>query len=337
MDINDEPVKFVKREQSIEIDENDGHWSSGMEQVLLKLQVNDADTLEVTEHSYRIVDQRIGATFYRFSDHDISSLPSGIFNKNYSDFFRIKSSIDGGQLLLIRPVDFERPSQRFIALRILVSDNGFRDRRHVDQCFVYIKIRDINDNSPVFSQESLNITTLENTALGTILTKFQATDADQGGHAPVMYFINSDTNRAKHFSVDSEGFIRLVRPLDRETLSHHRVDIVAIDDSERTATVSLFVTVEDVNDNAPELVQSPFPVVMENQSPGKVAELYAFDKDDYSKGIVLISILVTSTMNDSLISCCYLIFFVIQNRQRAAVYVLFSARCVRRNQKKVSY
>src|SRR5699024_12205157 len=67
------------------------------------------------------------------------------------------------------------------------------------------------------SDHFVNVSLAENTILGTIITKFSASDADQNGHAPVLYSLDGETNRRRFFEINSEGFVRLNRALDRET------------------------------------------------------------------------------------------------------------------------
>src|SRR5699024_173556 len=119
---------------------------------------------------------------------------------NYSNHFVLTANADGSaSLRILRPLDYEVATQRFIALKVAVTDkkDDFSDRYHTDVCFVYIKVRDANDNKPKFAQTFVNVSLAENTILGTIITKFSASDADQNGHAPVLYSLDGETNRRR--------------------------------------------------------------------------------------------------------------------------------------------
>lgn len=61
--------------------------------------------------------------------------------------------------------------------------------------------------------------------------------------------------------------------------------ILAIDDGipPKTATATLTVIVQDINDNAPTFLKDYRPVVPEHVPPRKVIELLATDDDDRSK------------------------------------------------------
>ena len=62
--------------------------------------------------------------------------------------------------------------------------------------------------------------------------------------------------------------------------------ILAIDDGDppKTATATLTVIVEDINDNSPRFLKNYRPVLPEHSPPRKVVEVLATDDDDRSKG-----------------------------------------------------
>ena len=61
-----------------------------------------------------------------------------------------------------------------------------------------------------------------------------------------------------------------------------QVKILAIDDGDppKTATATLTVTVDDINDNAPRFLKDYRPVLPEHSAPRKVVEVLATDDDD---------------------------------------------------------
>lgn len=64
-----------------------------------------------------------------------------------------------------------------------------------------------------------------------------------------------------------------------------QVKILAIDDGipPKTATATLTVIVQDINDNPPTFLKDYRPVVPEHVQPRKVVEILATDDDDRSK------------------------------------------------------
>lgn len=195
-----------------------------------------------------------------------------------------------GSLRLIKPpLDYEDERHRFgFNLTVAVSDSGdiFSDPGHVDYARVLIKLRDLNDNSPVFAKSNVTVTIPEDGKVGSIVTKMHATDPDAGGFSRVSYELDSRTNK-QQFSVDRSGFIRLEKPLDREHAAGYQLIVIARDDGvplSRSATATVNVIVDDVNDNAPVITGQLKPVVMENSIPQKIVEIYATDADDRTKG-----------------------------------------------------
>jgi len=271
IDVNDMPPKFSKHEWFVEIDEMD--TSNNSEQTLMPqmpiliVTVTDSDLFESNKFVFKIVNN----------------------NENSEHFSLIGNSDASASLRVIKPLDYENMSQRNINLTIGVSDNGsnFSDTYHTDYCVIHVRLRDINDNEPQFVKSNINISVAEDTKLGSIVTKFHATDADQSGLSSVSYQILRETNKRRQFSIDSNGIVRLQRVLDREKVSKHKILIVATDDGtpSRSSTATLTITVDDINDNAPNLLNNYLPVILENSPPQKIGEIFATDLDDRTKGL----------------------------------------------------
>ena len=263
------PPKFSKQEWFVEIDETDGHNTDDYlvpQMPILIVTVIDLDLFETNSFVFKIV--------------NINEI---------SDKFSLTANSDSSaSLRTVRPLDYEDINQRIINLTIGVSDNGFNfsDTYHTDYCVIHVRLRDINDNSPQFVKSNIDINVSEDTKVGTILTKFHATDADRSGLSAVSYAIVRQSDKRKQFSIDSNGVIRLQRPLDREKQSFHRVLISATDDGvpPKSSTASLSITVDDVNDNAPTLTNDYLSAIEENSSPQIIGEIFATDLDDRNKG-----------------------------------------------------
>lgn len=351
--------------------------------ILLKLMVNDGDLPETNRFLFKIIEQQNSArpilkmnnwNHLHNEKHNqldrsafITTSTSSLVKYNYSSHFLIEQDFNETGLVMklnenpnavgtrtvallfnTNALDYENPMQRFIMLKIAVTDlgtwnnsyfnenninnnnqdtkldrakaaNGANDdysdpyahnyygvsNSHIDICYIYIKIRDTNDNRPKFAQNFLNITLAENVPIGTVIAKFKAIDPDQNGQSLVQYSLDSNTNQRRYFAIDQRnGFVKLNRQLDRETTSLHIVKIIASDFGDRSdygqqhiadeandygtislsSTATLVVNVDDINDNAPFLINSSLPAIMENSPPGKLGELFAFDRDDYTKG-----------------------------------------------------
>ncbi|XP_023146078.1 protocadherin-17 isoform X3 [Amphiprion ocellaris] len=166
-------------------------------------------------------------------------------------------------------------------------------------CMIKIDIQDINDNSPTFPSDQIDIDISENAVPGTRFPLTSAHDPDAGENGLKTYQITRDDYNLFSLEVKSRGdgtkFPELViqRPLDREERSHHTLILSATDGGEypRSGTMQINVKVIDSNDNSPVFDQSSYVVeIPENSPPGKVLiDLNATDPDEGNNGQVVYS------------------------------------------------
>ncbi|XP_058485312.1 protocadherin-17 isoform X4 [Solea solea] len=166
-------------------------------------------------------------------------------------------------------------------------------------CMIKIDIQDINDNSPIFPSDQIDIDISENAVPGTRFPLTSAHDPDVGENSLKTYQITRDDYNLFSLEVKSRGdgtkFPELViqRPLDREERSHHTLILSATDGGEypRSGTMQINVKVIDSNDNSPVFDQPSYVVeIPENSPPGKVViDLNATDPDEGNNGQVVYS------------------------------------------------
>ncbi|CAG7819551.1 unnamed protein product [Allacma fusca] len=264
-DINDMPPHFTKDEWYTEVDETDG--TALPDTPILTVTVHDED--ETNKFHYKVLE-----------------------NSGYgADKFTMVRNNDGtGSLKIVQPLDYEDSLQsQGFRFRIQVNDKGDdndNDKYHVAYAWVKVSLRDINDNKPQFEKPNIEVSVYENAEVGKSLETFKATDPDQGGKSKVSYAIDRTSDRKRQFSINQDGTVTIQRSLDREDTPRHQVKILAIDDGvpPKTATATLTVIVQDINDNAPTFLKDYRPVLPEHQPPKKVVEVLATDDDDRSKG-----------------------------------------------------
>nr|CAD7427266.1 unnamed protein product [Timema monikensis] len=248
VDINDMPPK---------IDETDGITLP--ETPILTVTVHDED--ETNKFQYKIVD-----------------------NSGYgADRFKIFRNSDGtGALMIAKHLDFEDPMQSNVND---LEDDGDQDKYHVAYSWVVVNLRDVNDNRPQFERPNIEVSVDEDLEVGERLERFKATDPDQGGRSVVKYSIVRTSDRRRQFCIDHEGTVAVQRSLDRENTPRHEVRILAVDEGvpPKTATATLTVIVQDINDNAPKLLEDYHPVVQEHEPPRQILEIAATDEDDSTK------------------------------------------------------
>nr|XP_032659240.1 cadherin-24 [Chelonoidis abingdonii] len=139
-----------------------------------------------------------------------------------------------------------------------------------------IKVQDINDNPPVFPHGPYHATVPEMSNVGTSVIQVTAQDADDpsyGNSAKLVYVV---LEGLPFFSVDPQtGVVRTAIPnMDREAQTELLVVIQAKDMGGHagglSGSVTVTVTLSDVNDNPPKFPQSKRPPV---PPPGPISPL----------------------------------------------------------------
>ena len=115
-------------------------------------------------------------------------------------------------------------------------------------------VTDVNEFDPVFDPTiPYTASLLENSAIGFTVKDIGATDADLSD--TTLTFSITGGNTEGKFSIDSvTGVIVLQGAVDRETTAAYTLNLEVADGTgsgSRTATTSIVITVDDVNDNDP--------------------------------------------------------------------------------------
>ncbi|XP_071516873.1 putative neural-cadherin 2 isoform X2 [Panulirus ornatus] len=269
-DVNDVPPRFLRPEWTLDVPE-----SRDSNHVLATLTVVDPDVSN--NFSFRVV-------------------PGSGRGWQMFQVIGLENGAPAGSLRAVEPLDYEDPDhRRGFHFRVQVTDAGdvsWRDSHHVDEAWVKLRLLDLNDNDPVFSEDHAHLTLPEDTPIGSLLTTFTALDPDGGGEGSVRYSIagagDPGGRRRQQFEVEGgSGAVRLVGGLDREAAAAHTVLVWAVDDGlpPRTATATLTVNVTDVNDNPPFLAwPREARVVEEGQAREEVARVRLGDPDDWRRG-----------------------------------------------------
>lgn len=194
-------------------------------------------------------------------------------------------SIDSmsGDVSLVKPLDYE--SVRSYRLVIRAQDGGSPSRSNTTQLLV--NVIDANDNAPRFYTSQFQESVLENVPVGYNIIRVQAYDSDEGANAEISYSI-SERDDNFPLAVDSRtGWVQTIKPLDREEQSRFAFQVVAKDGGvpPKSASSSVVITVQDVNDNDPTFNPKYYEAnVGEDQPPGTpVTTVTATDPDEDSR------------------------------------------------------
>ncbi|KAM4821570.1 cadherin EGF LAG seven-pass G-type receptor 3 isoform 2-T2 [Thomomys bottae] len=193
--------------------------------------------------------------------------------------FRIDA--DSGAITLQAPLDYE--DQVTYTLAVTARDNGIPQK--ADTTYVEVMVNDVNDNAPQFVASHYTGLVSEDAPPFTSVLQISATDRDAHANGRVQYTFQNGEDGDGDFTIEpTSGIVRTVRRLDREAVPVYELTAYAVDrgvPALRTP-VSIQVTVQDVNDNAPVFPAEEFEVrVKENSIVGSVvAQITAVDPDE---------------------------------------------------------
>ncbi|XP_053542748.1 protocadherin beta-16 isoform X13 [Ictalurus punctatus] len=126
---------------------------------------------------------------------------------------------------------------------------------------IHLSVSDVNDNPPVFEQQSYTAYVMENNKPGTSISSVTARDPDWRQNGTVLYsLVPSEINGvavSSLLSINSDtGVIHAVRSFDFEKFRNIKVQVVARDSGSpplsSNVTVSVFIS--DENDNSPQIL-----------------------------------------------------------------------------------
>ncbi|ALC40622.1 stan [Drosophila busckii] len=253
LDDNDNYPQFSERTYTVQVPED--QW--GDDNTVAHIRASDADQGNNAAIRYAIIG---GNTQSQFSIDSMS-----------------------GDVSLVKPLDYE--SVRSYRLVIRAQDGGSPSRSNTTQLLV--NVIDANDNAPRFYTSQFQESVLENVPIGYNIIRVQAYDSDEGANAEISYSI-SERDDNFPLAVDSRtGWVQTIKPLDREEQSRFAFQVVAKDGGvpPKSASSSVVITVQDVNDNDPTFNPKYYEAnVAEDQQLGTpVTTVTATDPDEDSR------------------------------------------------------
>lgn len=231
-------------------------------------------------------------TWIKARDRDLGyngKLVFGISGGDNDSVFRIDP--ETGELKIIGYLDREREYEYL--LNITVYDLG-KPQKSASKVLP-ITVLDENDNAPKFEKTLASFRVTETALNNTIIVRLNATDRDLGENGRVSYSLITDT---KDFRVDPEtGILTVSGQLDREKQEIYELKIRATDHGAVGDKPSLYsdalvrITVDDINDNAPEFALNDYSVRVREDIPKGTVVLVvtATDLDTGPGGEVLYS------------------------------------------------
>ena len=168
---------------------------------------------------------------------------------------------------------------------IIATDHGVPP--NTATATVILKLTDVDDELPVFSEPEYMFDVYENLPLGTQVGQVSATDLDSAPFNEFIFKVVPDALTTQAFVLESQtGKIFTRRELDREEQSQYQLVVMAISKGAPSMSTSVLVVIHiaDKNDNSPVVL---FPNLRNNtvhissHTPvgEKVTEIKAVDAD----------------------------------------------------------
>ncbi|KAM7162629.1 protocadherin beta-16-like [Macrochelys suwanniensis] len=262
-DVNDNNPKFSKNEFVLKIPE--------------QMPINTRFPLE------RAQDSDIGTN--GIQSYAISS------NEHFS--LDVQTRGDGSKYAeLVLEKQLDREAQAQLMLILTAADGGLPQRSGTAQ--IRVNVLDNNDNFPQFSQSVYKVQLMENSPWDTLVTKVEASDLDQGSNAEITYSFGQVPDRVlKLFQLNQfTGEITVLGIIDFEDAEMHEMEVQATDGGGFSSHCKVLVQMEDMNDNAPEVVLTSLTsTIPEDSSPETVVALFSVrDRDSGDNGRTVCSI-----------------------------------------------
>ncbi|CAG9797944.1 unnamed protein product [Chironomus riparius] len=220
---------------------------------------------------------------------------TGVNAQIYYDFVsgnnRQWFAIDSISGLITTKAPLDREVQGTIELSISARDGGPNPKWAYTQ--LKVTILDENDEKPQFSQPHINISLSENTQPHTVVAMLTASDHDQGTNGSVSYVLHPsvEQNYPNMFALDSlTGQLTIRNKLDRETITEYEIQVIAKDQGipQQSSTATVFLKVEDINDNSPEFYPKRYFVVLSDDTAigTSILKVQATDRDDGDNALI---------------------------------------------------
>lgn len=189
---------------------------------------------------------------------------------------------NSGDLKVAAPLTYEQKENYTIIVE--ASDKGQQARK--SQVYVYLHIRDVNNNPPQININLLSNADFaaipEDANLDTAVAHITVFDPDTGMNGIVECTSSSVKFKLQRFDV-YEYKVVIQSPLDRESQAEHLVVVTCRDNGQPplSATAQFTVKVLDANDNIPQFTEKLYRVsIQENNRKGvSLIKVSAYDFD----------------------------------------------------------
>lgn len=275
-------------------DQGDPPLSSNVTVVVTVEPLNDASpqfSSDVYTFQFNETSAGIGSVFeFTVTDADIGGLDSPgtvdalLLSSTYSDSFNISTTITNDETIVRLTVvnAFDHETISTFNLTVQAFDTGYIEFRRTSEVTVMIEILDVNDNLPEFTQEMFATVLGENATVGYQFYQLTANDNDTVVDAVLNYTL---LNYKDVFAVDqASGWLSVNGMIDRKQKDTYELNVRVTDSSGNFDTATVTVTITEVNDFAPQFVDVPKTVTIEENSVNYSLSFTVYDDDSEQPG-----------------------------------------------------
>uniref|UniRef100_A0A673JZ91 Protocadherin-8-like n=1 Tax=Sinocyclocheilus rhinocerous TaxID=307959 RepID=A0A673JZ91_9TELE len=213
-------------------------------------------TVEISESA--ALGTRVALDAAEDADVGSNSIQTYHLSENAHFSVDVITRVDGvkyADLVLVKELD--RESRAFFALKLVAADGGNPAKSGATN--VTVKVKDANDNSPLFDHSHYSVDVPEDTPVDSLLLDLNAVDPDEGLNGKVMYeFGKQVTTKIRQlFKLDYKtGHLTLQNPVDYEDETTYEIDVQASDLGHNPvpSMCKIIINIRDVNDNPPEII-----------------------------------------------------------------------------------
>uniref|UniRef100_A0A4W4FZT6 Cadherin domain-containing protein n=1 Tax=Electrophorus electricus TaxID=8005 RepID=A0A4W4FZT6_ELEEL len=184
--------------------------------------------------------------------------------------FELKPSLQDNMYSLVTKNNLDRENTSLYEIKVTATDFG--QPPLTAEKILSVQVSDVNDNSPEFSQNPIEIYLVENNAPGASIFSVSASDKDILENAAISYNIlrgdSVQNDMSSFLNVHPEmGIIRSLKSFDFETIKKFQFQVLATDagNPPLNGNVTVNVFILDQNDNVPVIL---YPVSANGSAEG---------------------------------------------------------------------
>ncbi|XP_074529482.1 protocadherin alpha-C2-like isoform X3 [Halichoeres trimaculatus] len=211
-------------------------------------------------------------------------------NEHFS--IEIQTGRDGtkfADLVLKKALDREQLAVHNLILTAV--DGGVPTR--TGTASIIVRVLDVNDNAPSFDKDKYEVEVMENSPIGSLVIKLNATDLDEGSNSDIVYSYSLYTSERTQqmFKLNpNNGEIRVKEMINFEDFKLYEMEVIASDKGPNSLSgqCKLTIQVTDMNDNHPEISIKSFQSPIKESEPidTVIAVVSVSDKDSGDNGVV---------------------------------------------------